>query len=602
MKSRKRQLLLIVIAAIAVYGFLALQMNESLSGWNTPHTEEEYVFSHLSENTSILILTQKKAETEKLLKPFHSLTLSSVDSKGEIFLLTYVGNFPSESGSISTLQEVESKVKGIAQVSGVPAIEYGELNQIKTQTEVSDLGSSIFLLPVMILLFGAFFVSVIPLSVALLTVGIVYFILYIVHFLSPVSILAATTANTIALSTNVDYPLGMIHTYRETESMKEVFSLLKEVILKAGIALVLTSIPLIFIDQKVVRSMGLAVCITAVVSVILNSTVTPFLIYANRSRILETKNKLPFKVTRIRSHKVGWIFIGVLVVLSLPISILRIGNPQNPVKNTENLSIPLLNQTEPAGKIQITTEEISRIFPQESLFPIVVIGDAKEEVSLAKEFHGKINKGVVYIPTTIPAMEQSRMIQKIQESFPNVEIGGAGETIIDFNKRLGNSLPWLIPLELVVIPFLLSLVLFKKFHLALLTVLLKLLPLGAAFGIMIIGSKITGYNVYNIVDPIIAIPVYVGFATYYHILIINDMRKRKKRGEADFIQNSIKRTSLPVMGGAFAMFTVLSGFSIVSMNASIIQLAELLALAFLIEAFIARTIVLPSFVRKYNMI
>lgn len=180
--------------------------------------------------------------------------------------------------------------------------------------------------------------------------------------------------------------------------------------------------------------------------------------------------------------------------------------------------------------------------------------------------------------------------------------GGVGESY-DYNAHFSERLPIVVGFVLA-LTLVMMLVMFRSTVLALLTTLLNLLSVGAAFGIMtlvfqntwaesLLGFESTG----SIIDwtPLFCFVILVGLSMDYHVFVLSRVREGLRRGLSHraAVEAGIRDTASVVTSAAFVMVSVFAVFATLSMvEMKIMGVA--LATAILIDATLVRLVLLPS--------
>ena len=175
---------------------------------------------------------------------------------------------------------------------------------------------------------------------------------------------------------------------------------------------------------------------------------------------------------------------------------------------------------------------------------------------------------------------------------------------VDFNQTMRQHLP-LVFVFVLGLAFLLLLLSFRSMVIPLVTIVLNLLSVGAAYGVMVLvfqyghlRSLIGAQDVGGVIDwiPLFLLVVLFGLSMDYHVLILSRIREGHDRGLAAQAKRWPKASprrpaSSPapplVMVAVFAIFATLSEIDFK-------QLGVALASAVLIDATVVRIVLLPS--------
>jgi RND superfamily putative drug exporter len=185
----------------------------------------------------------------------------------------------------------------------------------------------------------------------------------------------------------------------------------------------------------------------------------------------------------------------------------------------------------------------------------------------------------------------------------HVYVTGTTAASVDFNQTMNDHLPYVFVFVLG-LAFLLLLVSFRSVVIPLLTILLNLLSVGAAYGIMVLvfqdgyfRSVLGAQDVGGVVDwiPLFLLVVLFGLSMDYHVLILSRIREGHERGLStpSAITAGLTTTAGVITSAALVMVAVFAIFATLG-EIEFKQLGVALASAVLIDATIVRIVLLPS--------
>jgi RND superfamily putative drug exporter len=188
---------------------------------------------------------------------------------------------------------------------------------------------------------------------------------------------------------------------------------------------------------------------------------------------------------------------------------------------------------------------------------------------------------------------------------PGTTVYVAGYTAgsIDFNSTMKDHLPYVFGFVLG-LAFLLLLVTFRSLAIPLLTILLNMLSVAAAYGVLVLifqdgwlRSLIGAQNIGGVVDwiPLFLFVVLFGLSMDYHVLVLSRIREGHDRGldNAAAVTNGITSTAGIITSAAAVMIAVFAIFA--TLNEIIFkELGVALSVAVLVDATIVRIVILPS--------
>ncbi|HUI02876.1 MAG TPA: MMPL family transporter [Acidimicrobiales bacterium] len=188
---------------------------------------------------------------------------------------------------------------------------------------------------------------------------------------------------------------------------------------------------------------------------------------------------------------------------------------------------------------------------------------------------------------------------------PGLQAYVAGNTAgsVDFNQTMSRHLPLVFAFVLCM-AFVLLLLSFRSILIPLLTIVLNLLSVGAAYGLLVLvfqdgylRSLIGAQDVGGVIDwiPLFLLVVLFGLSMDYHVLVLSRIREGHQRGLApgEAVATGITSTAGIITSAALVMVAVFSIFATLS-EIDFKQLGIALASAVLIDATIVRIVLLPS--------
>jgi RND superfamily putative drug exporter len=206
--------------------------------------------------------------------------------------------------------------------------------------------------------------------------------------------------------------------------------------------------------------------------------------------------------------------------------------------------------------------------------------------------------------TSLSALRQ-QVIPATLGSVPgaHVYVGGMTAASVDFNQTMKQHLPVVFAFVLSM-AFILLLWSFKSLVIPLLTILLNLLSVGAAYGLMVLvfqdgfgRSFIGAQNIGGVIDwiPLFLLVVLFGLSMDYHVLILSRIREGWLAGRppASAVSEGITGTAGVITSAALVMVAVFSIFATLQ-EIDFKQLGVGLASAVLIDATVVRIVLLPA--------
>jgi uncharacterized membrane protein YdfJ with MMPL/SSD domain len=183
---------------------------------------------------------------------------------------------------------------------------------------------------------------------------------------------------------------------------------------------------------------------------------------------------------------------------------------------------------------------------------------------------------------------------------------GTTAASVDFNQTMGGHLPVVFSFVLCM-AFVLLLLAFRSIVIPLLTILLNLLSVGAAYGLLVLvfqdgylRSLIGAQNIGGVIDwiPLFLLVVLFGLSMDYHVLVLSRIREGHELGlpAGQAVARGITSTAGIITSAALVMVALFSVFATLS-EIDFKQLGIALAAAVLIDATVVRIVLLPSLMK-----
>jgi uncharacterized membrane protein YdfJ with MMPL/SSD domain len=182
-------------------------------------------------------------------------------------------------------------------------------------------------------------------------------------------------------------------------------------------------------------------------------------------------------------------------------------------------------------------------------------------------------------------------------------VGGNLASSEDFNAQLHRSILPVI-LFVLVLAFVLMLLAFRSVTIAVVSVVLNVLSMSAAFGVMVAvfqhgwGAGLVGARGVGAIEswiPLFSFVILFGLSMDYHVFVVSRIREAYDRGLStrDAVAHGVRISAGVVTSAAFIMVTVFAVFATLSMT-TFKQLGVGLAVAILLDATVVRGVLLPS--------
>jgi RND superfamily putative drug exporter len=191
----------------------------------------------------------------------------------------------------------------------------------------------------------------------------------------------------------------------------------------------------------------------------------------------------------------------------------------------------------------------------------------------------------------------------LHTAVPSALVGGPAAQNHDLTSALTGRAPYAIGLILVV-AFLLLLIVFRSLVVAITSVLLNVLTVGAAFGFATlvfqhgVGAGILGIDHQQFIDawaPLFFFALLFGLSMDYQLFLLAAIRERyEATGDTrTAIQEGIARTGRPITNAALVMIVVFIAFGVTGPIPPT-ELGITLAMAVLLDATVVRVLLVPA--------
>jgi RND superfamily putative drug exporter len=488
-------------------------------------------------------------------------------------------------------------------------------------------------LPTLILLFVAFGMLIaagIPLVLALAGIAIGFALLHVLGWFMPMSVWSMNFSMMIGLAVGIDYSLFIVSRYREERvEGKDALTAIENTMSTAGKAVFLSALTVVMalaavflVPVMVFRSMALGMILSVVAVALASLTLLPALLVALGDRVLVRKNaKDPDIVAESRWQRVtgvalrrpaavlaiGLVAIGALIV---PAFGMHLGMPGAKVVDKGNTS-------------RDGYDMLVSAFGSGAAAPAFITtpaATAPTVVDVATKVPGVVDARIVTPPaatgrvvvrvTGSTAVDDSRtatlintLRARLTNAVPAARVGGPAAQNRALTAVLTGRAPYAIGLILIV-AFLLLLIVFRSLVVAITSILMNLLTVGAAFGFATLvfqhgfGTGLLGIEHQPFVDawaPLFFFALLFGLSMDYQLFLLAAIRERyEATGDTKrAIAEGIARTGRPITNAALIMIIVFIAFGITGPIPPT-ELGLTLAMAVLLDATIVRVMLVPA--------
>ena len=511
-------------------------------------------------------------------------------------------------------------------------------------------------LGILLIAFGALVAALLPVLLAVTAIMATMGLMGIVSHVMPMSDTANSVMLLVGLAVGVDYCLFYLRREREErEAGRDAQTALRVAAATSGRAIIVSGVTvcvamagMLFTGLAEFEAMGLASLMVVAVAMVGSVTVLPALLSMLGERV--EKGKIPFlhpqsklRRNRGRGNRESRFWTAVLKgVLARPVvsvavaagALLAIAAPALGMK-TEQLtldkefgdSLPIvqtynrLNEAFPGGsepaEVVVKADDSNAPGVKSALadFRERAISSGASRGPVEIKLHDEQNIAFVYVPLVGGSdLDKAGVsLDKLRDEVRPATLGkvdGVEAPITgqvagskDFNDQLAGAV---IPVFAFVVVFAFGLMLlsFRSLTVAVTSIVLNLLSVGAAYGILVAvfqhgwGASLVGAEgVGAIVTwlPLFLFVILFGLSMDYHVFVVSRIREARLRGRStkDAIQHGVVTTAGVVTSAAVIMVAVFAIFGTLSMQ-SMKQMGVGLAAAVLIDATIIRGVLLPA--------
>ncbi|HEU5308688.1 MAG TPA: MMPL family transporter [Acidimicrobiia bacterium] len=508
---------------------------------------------------------------------------------------------------------------------------WSDFNKVNEQAlHKAELLSGLPTLVLLFIAFGAMIAAGLPLILALAGIAVGFAVLHLLSWFTPMSVWSMNFSMMIGLAVGIDYSLFIVSRYREERAEgKDALTGIENAMSTAGKAVFLSAITVVLslaavflVPVMVFRSMALGMILSVVAVALAALTLLPAVLVALGDKVLVTRHKEDPDVvaegrwarwtgTALRRPgtvlAIGLVVLGVLIVPALG---MRLGMPGARVVDRGHTSrdgYELLVAGFGAGAaapafITAPTADAPHVVKIAAADPNVV--DARVVTQPAST--GRVVVRVTpktAVENTATADLIDRLRSALATKVPAAAVGGPAAQNRDLTGVLTGKAPYAIGLILIV-AFLLLLVVFRSIVIALFSIGMNLLTVGAAFGFATVvfqhgfGAGLLGIEHQGFVDawaPLFFFALLFGLSMDYQLFLLAAIRERyQATGDTRrAIAEGIARTGRPITNAALVMIMVFVAFGVTGPIPPT-ELGVTLAMAVLLDATVVRVLLVPA--------
>ena len=489
-------------------------------------------------------------------------------------------------------------------------------------------------LPTLILLFIAFGSAIaagLPLLLAVSGIGVGFAGLHLATSVTPMSVWSMNFSMMIGLAVGIDYALFIVSRYREeredgkdaSEAMASTLDSAGKAVFLSALTVVLSLAAVFLVPVMVFRSMALGMILSVIAVAIASLTLLPAVLVALGNRVLVARPEDDpdraaegrwARWTALVMKRPGISLatgLAVLLLLAAPALGMRLGMPGARVVDEGRSS-------------RDGYEMVVSAFGPGAAAPLFVTVDAEQAaqvVATAQADSGVVDARIVAEPsattgrtvvrvtpsTAVDDAATSDLIGRLRSSIadtsPTASVGGPAAQNYDLTDVLTGKAPLAIAV-ITIVAFMLLLIVFRSLALAISSILLNFVSVGAAFGFATLvfqhgwGAGLIGIDPQGFVNawaPLFFFALLFGLSMDYQLFLLAAIRERYEvTGDTQLaIRDCIARTGRPITNAALIMIVVFIAFGVTGPIPPT-ELGITLALAVLLDATVVRMMLVPS--------
>jgi putative drug exporter of the RND superfamily len=611
----------------------------------------------------VVILTSRRfVVTSPQFQAFGKRLAADLKATGKVFQLRLAGvsrdrhaalisvGITGDSDAAEVEQVVEDANGGAFSVgiTGDHTANYDFGRQSQKDLETGELAFGLpAALIVLVLVFGAVIAGLVPVLMAILSIIVALGLVALISLGFDLSIFIVNMLTGMGLALGIDYSLFVVSRYREErggglvkhDAIARAGATASRAVLFSGSTFVIALLGMFIVPTSIMRSLALGAILVGIVSVAAALTLLPALLSLIGDRVNSLRVPiLGRNLGRADAAEEGFwrrivngvlrrpalslaISVGAMLALAAPIFGLHIGAN----------GVDTLPSSLPSKQGYVL---LQRSFPVQNPLPveIVAIGGHPSEVhrdlvrlnrQLAAEGSfgkGRIQKSsrenVALLTAPVggdaasgPAVGAVRDLRAhiipsiFDGSGAKVYVGGATAENVDYFDAVTNPTPYVL-LFVLGLSFILLTVAFRSIVVALVSVLLNLLSVGAAYGLLTLvfldghGAGLFGFQHTHVIDawvPLFLFSVLFGLSMDYQVFLMSRIKERydSSGSTRDSVVWGVASTARIITGAALIIVVVFAGFAAGKL-VMFQQMGFGIAVALLLDATVIRSVVLPS--------
>ncbi len=562
--------------------------------------------------------------------------LVSRDGRSTYLVATFAAG-ADEDATAERLQEVVEREPGVTAGGGQLAF-----TQVGEQVQEDLARAEMLAFPLLFLLslvaFRGAVAALLPVVVGATTILLTFALLRIANSVEPMSVFAINLITGAGLGLAIDYSLFVVSRFREelegghgtATALAATMRTAGRTVLFSAVTVAAAMASLIVFDLRFLFSMGVGGTLVALCAALVSLTVLPALLAVLGPRV----NALSLKRWQVAMHRdaaqvrAGPWYRFTQVVMRRPgpiaaataVLLIAMGLPFLRIEFT-GVDAGVL-PTERSARV--VEDAVETEFPRGPTAPIIVLAGAGERgraaaTAYARELSQRDGVASIGEPEqaggywridVVPEQDglspsTKRLVEDIRGSPPPfpVQVTGGTAAFLDQQSSLADSLPlalFLLASSTLVILFLMT----GSVVLPIKALIMNLLTLSAAFGLLVLIfqdgrlESVLAFEAQGALEatqPILLFAVAFGLSTDYGVFLLTRIKEARDAGasDRDAVAIGLERTGRIVTFAALLFCIAIGAFS----TSEVVFIKELgigTALAVLIDAFLVRSLLVPS--------
>lgn len=557
-------------------------------------------------------------------------------------------------------KEAVLRVVSTAQAARQPGLQVAMGGQAVETTTVKE-GSNgtplgiLFSVIVLGIVFGALFAALVPLTTALVAIGLGYSVTTLLSHIISIASFAPILGVLIGLGVGVDYALFIITRHRNAlragrsceEAASTAVNTAGRAVFFAGITVCIALLGQFALGVSFLYGVAISAAVTVALTMFAALTLLPALLGFFGERVLSRRERRRLAASGPQAeHAVeGWWYrwshrierrpailaVGsflIVAVIGLPFLSMRLGLTDagtDPTGSTTRIAYDLLAKGFGPG----FNGPLQLVASVDSPAQIAAFGKVVDDVARQPGVVPQVPRVVVspdhqaavavLYPTSAPqaaatgsllhSLRTKVIPAKERGTGLDVLVGGATAEQTDFAHILSSKLPQFVAV-VVVLAFLLLMLVFRSLLIPAIASVMNLLSVGAALGVMTAvfewgwGRSLLGFNgsvPIEVFVPVIMFSVLFGLSMDYEVFLVSRMYEEwhHSRDNRQAVRTGQSETGRVITAAACIMILVFLSF-LFGGSVIIQEFGIGLSAAIFIDAFVVRTVLVPSLMHLFG--